>query len=100
MTGAAVWSAPSSTLIRGLTGMDLLQSRHGCAEIKRGPEGPRGMVDRGGQPSRQRPIRRYFFSTVVPPATEPVAVGAPCWGWPGWAGGLPATALTGGLAST
>lgn len=77
--------------------MDLLQSRHGCAEIKRGPEGPREMVDSGDRPSRQRPIRRYFFSTVVPPPTEPVAVCAPCGGW---AGGFPATALTGGLAAT
>lgn len=61
--------------------MDLRQSRHGCAEIKRGPEGPRGMVDSGDRPSRQRPIRRYFFSTAVS-LTEPVAVGAP------WAFGL------------
>ena len=58
--------------------MDLRQSCHGCAEIKRGPEGPREMGDTGVRPSRQRPIRRYFFSTAVSLTdVDPVAAGAP-----------------------
>jgi hypothetical protein len=61
--------------------MDLRQSRHGCAEIKRGPEGPRQRAcDTGVRGSSQRPEWRYFFSPVVSlTEVDPVAVGAP-WG--------------------
>lgn len=60
--------------------MDLRQSRHGCAEIKRGPKGPRqSEVNTGARASRQRPKGRYFFFSDPDSLTavEPVAVGAP-----------------------
>lgn len=62
--------------------MDLRQSRHGCAKIKRGPEGPRrlcliaildGLVNRPGGPKAA-----YFFSIAVSLTdVEPVETGAP-----------------------
>ncbi len=79
--------------------MDLQQSRHGCAEIKRGPKWTREEV--WLIPASGRFVNglsaAYFLSMVVSVTeVEPVATGAPVAGGGGWA----AAKLGGGLAAT
>ena len=78
--------------------MDLQQSRHGCAKIKRGPKGPRRReVNTGVRSRRQPPRAAYFFSTVVSlTEVDPVETGAPG----GAGGGVAAAKFGGGLAAT
>lgn len=78
--------------------MDLQQSRHGCAEIKRGPERTREdvwVIPASGRLVNGLYDAQFFLIVVSGIEVDPVATGAPA------AGGCSAAAkLGGGLAAT